>query len=80
MGHVKTPVEKIIVRIKFTRNRFVAKRIRIAEEALQQCGVLLMIPIAENNGEFFIVLIGFVRGMQYKGGTQSVDVLTLVVL
>ena len=44
----------------FTWNRFVAKWIGGTEEALQERSVLLVVPIAENDGEFFVILIGFV--------------------
>lgn len=55
--------------IEFTWHGFVAGGVRDANEALEQHGVFLMIPVAEKDGEFLVVLIGFVGGMQQQGCT-----------
>lgn len=43
--------------MKSTWQRFEAEWIGNTNEALQQHGVFFMIPIAENDSEFFIVLV-----------------------
>lgn len=42
--------------------------------------MFLVIPIAQNDSEFFVVLVRFVRRMQNKGCTKAVDILTLIEL
>jgi hypothetical protein len=63
--------------MKFTWQRFEAEWIGNAHEAFQQHGMFFMIPIAENDSEFFIVLVCLVRGEQKEGSTKAVDILTL---
>lgn len=59
-AHVSINTDYTTKKIMFTWNRFVAKWIGGTEEALQERSVLLVVPIAENDGEFFVILIGFV--------------------
>ena len=52
-------------------------RIRSADELLQQDGMFFVIPVPENNGEFFVILCDFFFRVNYQRCSQTVDVLAL---
>lgn len=64
--------------IELTWHGFETSRICNGDETLHQDGVFLVIPIGQNDGEFFVVLVRFVRRMQEKGRTKAIDILALI--
>jgi predicted site-specific integrase-resolvase len=63
-----------------TRDRLSTTRVTYIDELLDQDGVLLVIPVAENHGEFFVVLVMFSRRMYNERSAKPIYVLALFVV
>jgi hypothetical protein len=60
-----------------TWNGFSTAWVGNADEFSQQNFVLLMVPVAKDDCELFIVRIGFLLGMQSYRSAKAIDILTL---
>lgn len=60
-----------------TRNRLRPTRIRDINELLEQVRLLVMIPVAEDDGVFGVVGVDFGFWVDDDAGAEAVDVLAL---
>ena len=60
-----------------TRNRLGTTGVGDTDELLQKHFVLVVVPITEDDCEFFIVVMLLLLGVKKQGRTQTINVLTL---
>lgn len=62
---------------QLTRDRFRAARIGDAEEVVPKTIILLVVPVTENNGKFFVIGMHFILWVKDERCPQSVHIFTL---
>lgn len=68
---------RLIYEMPLTRNGFGTSGIGDADELFDELAVLVVVPVTENNGEFFVVALDFLGGVDDEWGAETVDVLAL---